>query len=203
MAGTGNTSPAAFEAFLDALASKQPAPGGGAVAGVVGALASALGSMVLAYSEGKKTLAEHAAFHLEAAAELSRARAMLLALAEEDAEAYAVLSAAMALPKDDPDRADRVAAAAERAIAVPETVLATALAVLRRLEAMPGRTNRDRSSDLAIAADLAAAAARAAAWNIRANAPLCRDGGARLERASTAARDASDRAARVGEACSG
>ena len=36
--------------LLDDLASKQPTPGGGAVAGVLAGLSTALGNMVLAYS---------------------------------------------------------------------------------------------------------------------------------------------------------
>ena len=40
--------------FLDALAAKQPTPGGGAVAGVLVALSTSLGNMVLGYSLGKE-----------------------------------------------------------------------------------------------------------------------------------------------------
>ena len=45
--------------FLTALAAKQPAPGGGSVAALAGALAAAMGEMVLNYSIGKKDLAAH------------------------------------------------------------------------------------------------------------------------------------------------
>ena len=39
--------------FLDALASKEPTPGGGTVSGLLTALSTSLGNMVLAYTEGK------------------------------------------------------------------------------------------------------------------------------------------------------
>ena len=45
--------------FLNAAAAKQPAPGGGSVAALAGALAAAMGEMVLNYTVGKKNLAQH------------------------------------------------------------------------------------------------------------------------------------------------
>ena len=91
-------------AFLDALASKVPAPGGGAAAGVVGATAAATAGMVVSYSLGRKSLADHQGFLVECEGRLSRARAMFLALADEDAAAYTVLNGLMKLPEDHPER---------------------------------------------------------------------------------------------------
>jgi len=45
--------------FLDGTAARQPAPGGGSVAALVGALSAAIGEMVLNYSIGKKGLEPH------------------------------------------------------------------------------------------------------------------------------------------------
>ena len=45
--------------FLNAAAAKQPTPGGGSIAALAGALAASMGEMVLNYSIGKKSLAEH------------------------------------------------------------------------------------------------------------------------------------------------
>ena len=44
--------------FAEALAAKQPVPGGGGAAAVVGALAAALCSMVANYTVGKKKYAD-------------------------------------------------------------------------------------------------------------------------------------------------
>ena len=45
-----------IEEFLNAAAAKQPAPGGGSVTALVGALAASMGEMVINYSIGKKDL---------------------------------------------------------------------------------------------------------------------------------------------------
>ena len=50
---------------LEAIAAKQPTPGGGAVASLTAALAAATARMVLHYSLGKPLLAEHARWALD------------------------------------------------------------------------------------------------------------------------------------------
>src|ERR1700722_824589 len=80
--------------FLDAAASRQPTPGGGSVAALAGALAAAMGEMVLNYSVGKKDLAAHEPKLREALAELGRARAMLIELLVEDQLAFEKLTGA-------------------------------------------------------------------------------------------------------------
>lgn len=163
--------------FLAALASKAPIPGGGAVAGFIGATAASLGEMVAGYSMGRSDDASTEESIRVFASELERARALFLQLADEDAAAYAVLNAAFKLPKDDPARADSIRAGAQAAIQPPLAVLATAGDVSRILEKLLPISNRNLRSDLAIAADLAASTASAALWNINANAPLLGDGG--------------------------
>ncbi|VAX38601.1 Formiminotetrahydrofolate cyclodeaminase, partial [hydrothermal vent metagenome] len=156
--------------FLDQLAAKTPTPGGGAVASAVGALGSALGEMVLAYSLGKKSLAEHEPKLREASAKLSRARTVLLELAAEDEAAYGLVNELSKLPEGDARRAD-LPAATLAAARVPLSCMAACASVLRLLDTLPGITNKYLHSDLAIAAILAEAATRSAAWNVRVNLP--------------------------------
>ena len=66
--------------FLNATAAKQPTPGGGSVTALCGALAAAIGEMVLNYSVGKKDLAQHQDDLKTGLSELTRARALLLGL---------------------------------------------------------------------------------------------------------------------------
>ena len=164
--------PMAFESLLEALASKAPAPGGGAAAGMLGATAAATAGMVVSYSVGRKSLAEHAAFLRDASDRLARARALFLALADADAAAYTALNSLMKLPEDHPDRAAGWAAAVSGAMAPPRATLAAASDLLRLCEDLCGKTNPHLRSDLAVAAVGAEAAARAGAWNVGINLTL-------------------------------
>ena len=161
--------------FLDAVAAKAPTPGGGAVASVTASLASALAQMVLRYSQGKKSLAEHASFHERALHELEQAAVAALDLAEADAEAYGRLNALWKLDQDDPARREQWADAVASAIDPPRRIVTLNLAMLELMHELLGKTNTMLDSDLAIAAVLADAAARAGAWSVRINLPLMDD----------------------------
>lgn len=154
--------------FLDALAARTPAPGGGASACVAGAVAAAQAEMVVAYSIGRKSLAEHQGRLESARAALAATRALLLELADEDAAAYAELNRLRKLPEGDPARRDEPAAT-RRCVEIPAAALAACVNMLRLLAELPGITSRQLRSDLAIAATLAEAAAKACDWNVRIN----------------------------------
>ncbi|MFI4898116.1 MAG: cyclodeaminase/cyclohydrolase family protein [Phycisphaerales bacterium JB059] len=192
--------------LLEALASKTPAPGGGAVAAAVGALAGALGEMVIAYSVGKASLEAHRAELDGASTRLREARERLLALAREDAEAFARLSELRRLPPGDEGRVSEEPAAKRRVLDAPRATLEASIDLLVLLETLTPITNRWLHSDLAIAAVLAEATARAAAWNVRVNLSLLDDPGAReaLERErERMTDDAAERAHRVEAGCRG
>jgi formiminotetrahydrofolate cyclodeaminase len=161
--------------FLDSLAAKSPTPGGGAVAGLLTALAVALAQMVVNYSVGKKTLAAHKDANREALRSLTRHSSDALQLADDDAKAYARLNDILKLKDDDPQRAGALPEAVNAAIDAPTRVMQSAIDVLHLMKQLCGRTNAMLKSDLAIAAVIAEAAARAAAWNVRINLPLLND----------------------------
>ncbi len=192
--------------LLRELSDKTPTPGGGAIAPVVGALGAALAGMVLSYSIGKKSLAEHEPMLIGAGERLGRARTLLLLLAQEDAEAYARLNELMKLAKDDARRIKEMPDAVEGAIGAPRASLAACTDLLRLLETLVGTTNRYLKSDLAIAAALADAGARAAAWNVEINLPLIEDESRRDSlqgELGTALADAKARCASIESACRG
>ena len=87
-------------AFTEVLASKAPVPGGGGASALVGALGTALGSMVGSLTVGKKKYAavEEDIKGLMKQAEVLQAE--LLALVEKDAEVFAPLAAAYGMPKE-------------------------------------------------------------------------------------------------------
>lgn len=160
---------------MDAIAARTPTPGGGAVGAIVGGLAAALGRMVLNFSIGKKSLAEHDDDNAVALTQLQTMTDLMLELAEADARAFAVLNDLWKLDKDDPKRVEQWDDAVEGAIDPPRRMLAASVGMLEALAPLVGRTNDMLRSDLAIAAILAAASARASAWNVAINLPLISD----------------------------
>ena len=162
--------------LLDAIATKQPTPGGGAVAAVTVATAAALGEMVVRYRIGKKAAAGHKALHTDVADVLSGLRTKALSLAETDAAAFRRLSALWKLDPDDPRRQAEWVDAVTTAIDAPLQVMTAGLTVLDALDRVRGTVGTMLRSDLAIAALLAQAGSEAAAWNVRINLPLLGEG---------------------------
>lgn len=158
-------------AFLEAAAAKRPAPGGGSVTALVGALATSMGEMVVNYSIGKKGLAAHEPKLREALAELTRARGMMLELMIEDQAAFAALSTARKNAKDQGDRDPTFAAALLTCIRVPQTIVATAVAVLDLCGELAPISNKFLLSDLAVCAELSMATVRCATCNVVINLP--------------------------------
>lgn len=155
--------------FLSALAAKQPTPGGGSVAALAGALAAAMGEMVLNYSVGKKDLAAHEPVLRAALAELTRARSMLIELMIEDQLAFEQLTAARKACNNAGDKNPHFAAALLACIRIPQSIGATAAAVLELCDRVTPIVNTYLLSDLAVAAEMAMATVRCAAYNVRVN----------------------------------
>lgn len=167
--------------FLESVAAKSPTPGGGAVAAAVGALSAALAGMVVAYSVGKKALAEHHPKLTEAAAVLTRARGLMLELVEEDERAYGAVNELLKLPEGDARRTEELPQAAAAATQAPLAVMAAGCDLLRLFVRLAPITNRQLRSDLGIAAVLAEATVRSGRWNVLVNVPLLRQLGLNAE----------------------
>lgn len=164
-----------LDGFLDAVALRQPTPGGGAVAGATGALACAMARMVAAYSAKKKadTVTEQAVAELTA--HLERADRVFRDLVADDARAYTALTQAAKRLKDHPDSKAEHNSALLVAIAVPMQMTAAACQVLSLLKRILPVANRYLLSDLSVAAVLAEATARAAYEMVRVNTALLDD----------------------------
>ena len=162
---SGNT----LSQFLDATAAKQPAPGGGSVAALVGALAAAIGEMVLNYSLGKKGLEVHQDEIRVVLSEMHRARQMMLGLMVDDQTAYQALTAARKLPKDSEQYRSEYPAALLASIRTPEAIAVTAASVLDLSDRLVDRVNYYLLSDLAVCAELAMATVRCGIYNVLVN----------------------------------
>jgi methenyltetrahydrofolate cyclohydrolase len=190
--------------LLERIGEKTPAPGGGAVTGVTGALGAALARMVVSYSVNSKKLAEHKPALERAAGRLDEERTALLELADEDARAYERLNRIMRLPEDDDRRAAELPDAATAAVEVPVAVIERCARLLGLFEELAGISNRLLRSDLAIAAILCEASARASLCNVRINLPTLREVGRDegvLERSEELVRACGERLASVERAC--
>jgi len=161
--------------FVDALASDAPAPGGGSAAALAGAQAAALMAMVCRLTVGKKKYAAVEAEANAALAALETRRAELLALIDEDTEAYRAFGRAAALPKNTDDekvaRRQAMRAASKYAAEVPSRTLEAAADVARIIARMFRTANRNCLSDTGAGLQLAHAAVVGASLNVLINLP--------------------------------
>lgn len=161
-----------LRSFLERLGSNAPAPGGGAAAALCGALAASLGSMVCAFTIGKPKFAAVESEARELAGNFERAADAFSRWVDEDAAAYAALSAAMKRPKDDPVRSSEVASAAALAALVPLETAALSRRIEREFQRLAAIGNPVLKSDIEAGAIMVRACRLAATANVRANLPF-------------------------------
>lgn len=155
--------------YLDDLAAKLPAPGGGSASALVGATAAALGAMVANFTVGQEKFAqveEDVRACLEAVEEHRRA---LIELIQADMDAYGEVSAAYKLPKEDPARKAKIQQALRGAARVPLQIMEHSLAILELLPALLEKGNPNLVSDVGVAAACAECALRCAWLNVEIN----------------------------------
>ena len=165
--------------FLDLLASKAPAPGGGSASALLGATGAALGMMTANLTIGKKKYAalwEQAEANLQSGMPLCHA---LLQQIDADTAAFNVLMDALALPKEtDAQKAirrDAVETAAKAATEAPLAVLGLCRDAAVVLEQLYGKVNPNCISDLGVGAAALQAGARGAWLNVCINLGAIRD----------------------------
>lgn len=191
-ASAGGEGEEAPDAFLAAVGSADPVPGGGSVVAYAGALGAALTRMVAGLTIGKKRYSD---VEDEMTAVASRSAALTKALStlvKKDATAYAAVSAAYKLPKDTSDGATGRKEAIDTAlIGAAEIPLETARACAQVAElaaTVAARGNSNAITDAGVAALLAEAACRGAAYNVRVNVMSLTD----TSRGEQLAREASE-----------
>ena len=175
-------------AFLDQLAARVPAPGGGATAALHAAQAAALLSMVARYSDGAKydaSVMDHVI------TEADGIRSDALTLAERDAAAFALVASAYGLPKGTEEekaaRSAAIASALAGAARPPADVVRLALLLVSLAEELLPTGNRNVITDVAAAAEAARAAAVTAQVNIEVNLRGIGDDAVKADIASMAA----------------
>ena len=155
--------------FLEALASSAPTPGGGGAAALCGALGIALGNMVGNLTLGKKKYADVQEDIAELNAKAEALRAGFVALVDADAEAFAPLSRAYSIPKDDPARDEIMEPALMKAAEAPLEIMRKCAEALELISGYAAKGSALAISDAGCAAALCGAAMEAAALNVKIN----------------------------------
>ena len=160
--------------FIDELASAAPTPGGGGASAYVGALASALASMVGNLTVGKKAYAQVEAEAYVTLEKLADVRERLLELVDEDARAFAPLAAAYRMPKATPEeqaaKNEALQAALVGACDVPLEIMERVSDMVELTDFLAHNGSKMALSDAGVAAAFARAAADGASLNIFINA---------------------------------
>jgi glutamate formiminotransferase/formiminotetrahydrofolate cyclodeaminase len=155
--------------FLDAVASGDPAPGGGSAAALAGALAAALAGMVARTTIGKKKYAEVGEAMQEAARIADNLRAQLTQTVTDDSTAFEAVMDAYRLPKTDLARDGAIQAALYHAAEVPLATARLAVQALEQLQVVAAQGNINAATDAAAGAHLAQAALESALLNVLVN----------------------------------
>jgi glutamate formiminotransferase / formiminotetrahydrofolate cyclodeaminase len=171
--------------FTDELSSDSPAPGGGSVSALAGAMAAGLASMVAALSHAKKGLEAHQADHERIGVRAQVIKDELLRAVDADTDAFDRLLEAMRMPKGtDEEKAARKAAMRDAtigAIEVPLSVLELCPEVIELCREV-GKIGLEASlSDAGVGVQMGRAAAAGAYQNVCINMAGLHDAAAKGE----------------------
>ncbi|MCU0235778.1 MAG: glutamate formimidoyltransferase [Acidobacteria bacterium] len=160
-------------AFCAELASDSPAPGGGSIAALNGALSAGLSAMVGNLTFGKKGY-EDVRGEMEIVAEKAQPlKDFFIEAIDKDTEAFNRLMAAFALPKKSDDekkaRQEAIDEATKGATLVPFTVLERSRTAAELALAVAKKGNRNSLSDAGVAGLAAALCAEGALYNVLIN----------------------------------
>ena len=165
--------------FLDELASNAPAPGGGSVAALSGALGAALISMVCNLTVGKKGYEDVQDDINDLLAQSEALRKELADLLEADVAAYTGYSVAAKMPRatdeEKAERAQAMQAALKVATDVPLRIAEAAVKVMDLCMPAAEKGNKWAVSDAGVAVLMAEASLRSAALNVLINLGSLKD----------------------------
>lgn len=165
--------------FCEELASDSPAPGGGSVAALSGALSAGLVGMVCRLTIGKKGFEDQTEILTEVKASSDALRHTLDNLVDKDTDAFNQVMAAFKLPRStDEEKASRsraIQSAFCRAAAVPMETVTCCSQVLLLAEKIADTANPNCLSDLGVAVQSAWAGLNGALMNVRINLPSIKD----------------------------
>ena len=161
--------------YIASVASDTPTPGGGSVAGIMGALGCSLGEMAAGISI-KKASPSDMEILVDSRNQLSTLRQKLEALAIADEAAYSGYRQAMAMPRStDDEKSIRSATLAESlgiAAGVPADIAKTSCQAIELLIPIATVGSRNLTSDILTALYALSASTKGALTHVRVNAEL-------------------------------
>ncbi len=161
--------------FADELSSESPAPGGGSVAALCGALSASLSSMVANLTFGKKGFEALNETMDNIASRAQKLKDSFLRAIDEDTAAFNKIGEAARLPKDTPEnkqkRLEAMEQAQKEATLVPLRVLELSLKAIEFAEQVAEKGNPNTLSDAGVASLTARSAGDAALYNVLINLP--------------------------------
>lgn len=162
-----------LESYLKDAASATPTPGGGSVAALVGALATAMSSMSARFTMGKEISKRGGSHIKKILAGCEKSREILLSLVEEDCAVYDEVNKAFGMPKVTQSemklRSDAIQRATINAMEVPLKTTMCCLYVLELTRELVDIVNANLISEVGVACFLAEAALQCAKLNVDIN----------------------------------
>lgn len=159
--------------FCNETLSDSPAPGGGSVAALMGALGVSLGGMVANLSAGKRGWEDKLSYFSDWAVRAQQLKDELLFLVDEDTAAFNKVMAAFALPKDSAEekaaRSATIQLANKYAAEIPLRVMETAFKSYQLLAEMAEKGNPASISDVGVGLLALRACVDGAGMNVRIN----------------------------------
>lgn len=159
--------------FLDELSSSSPAPGGGSVAALSGALGAALVSMICHLTIGKKGY-ENVSDEMNEILKKSNAlKEKFVLLIDEDTNAFNKVMAAYKMPKETDEEKEKkrnaIQDSLKNAANVPLDVMKQCVNVLSLAKIVSEKGNKNAVSDAGVAALMSLAGLNSAALNVEIN----------------------------------
>src|SRR5438477_2627645 len=165
--------------FCNETLSDSPAPGGGSVAALMGALGVSLGGMVANLSAGKRGWEDKIRYFSDMAVKAQQLKDEMLLLVDEDTAAFNKVMAAFALPKGSAKekslRSAAIEAANKLAAEVPLRIMQTASKAYDLLAEMAARGNPASISDVGVGVLAVRACIDGAGMNVRINVANLKD----------------------------
>jgi formiminotetrahydrofolate cyclodeaminase len=165
--------------YVDDAASSKPAPGGGSLSALAGALGASMGSMVCNFTVGKEKFKDVEPRAKEILEVCEESRLALLSLVDKDVEEYRKVTAAYSMPKETDQqkvaRKEAIQEALKSALQVPLATFRECLDVLEQLEDLAHIGNPNLISDVGVSAILCAAGLAGAKLNVDINLGSIKD----------------------------